>query len=89
MKVDVQGHELPVLQGGLRSLARVDIAIIESSFANDYADLEPSFGEVTGLLTKHGLFPIIFLDYGRTLGPYAWQRDCIFVKSQYLPNIFD
>lgn len=89
LKIDVQGHEIDVLKGASETLPLVDIAILELSFSNEYKDLEPSFARASELMLSAGLFPIIFQDYGRTLSPYAWERDVIFVKKYLLNKIWN
>lgn len=88
LKLDVQGHEVFVLQGASRTLKSVDVAIVEVSFANEYKYLKPSFGEVTGMLRDSGLHPIVFQDYGVASSSYAFERDVIFVKEDLLPRIW-
>jgi len=64
------------------------LALCELSFTTEYQDLDPSFSLATKLFHDSGLFPIIFQDYGRTLSPYSWERDVIFVKKELLNNIW-
>ena len=88
LKLDVQGHEFEVLSGGVRFLKNVDVILAELSFATEYKGKEPSFSAVTNLLQSTGHYPIIFQDYGRSLSPYAWERDVIFVRKHLLGQIW-
>jgi FkbM family methyltransferase len=88
LKVDVQGHELEVLKGSMETLKAIDIIMIELSFAVEYIDIDPSFSEISALLNNSGHHPIIFQNHGRSLSPYAWERDVIFVKKELLDCIW-
>jgi len=88
VKIDVQGHEVPVVRGGGKLLERADIVLVELSFASEYDGLPPSFMLVASILQRSGHYPIIFQDYGRTHSPYAWERDVIFVKEEFLEQIW-
>lgn len=88
LKVDVQGHEQKALNGASGLLPKVDVAIIECSFANEYDGQPPSFASVTDELARAGLYPVIFQDYGRGWSNYAFERDVIFVRESLLKNIW-
>lgn len=88
LKIDVQGHEIEVLKGAVETLKKVDCVLIELSFAHEYEGLVPSFAETTEIMRAAGLYPIVFQNYGRTLSPYAWERDVIFVKEVLLEKIW-
>ncbi len=88
LKVDVQGHEVEVFEGAEQTLANVDICLVECSFANEYEGLEPSFAAFCEKLRKHGLYPVIFQDIGRTISNYGYERDVIFVKSEHLNKVY-
>lgn len=87
LKVDVQGHEAPALSTGPNLLNKVSIAIVEVSFIEEYVGVPPSFGECTSLLRRADLHPVIFQDFGVEYGPYAFERDVLFVKSRLLSQI--
>ncbi len=87
LKVDVQGHEAAALAGAPALLARIDVAIVELSFVEEYAGVEPSFGACAGLLAAAGLHPAIFQEYGRHIMPHAVERDVIFVRRHLLERI--
>jgi FkbM family methyltransferase len=88
LKIDVQGHEVPVLRGAEKLLETVDLCLCELSFAYEYEDLEPSFSFATKELLKHDLHPIIFQEYSRVLSNYAYERDVLFVKKNLLDKIW-
>lgn len=87
LKVDVQGHEAAVLAGGSKLLARVDIAIVELSFVEEYEGVEPSFAICAARMAAAGLYPAIFQEYGRWIIPYAVERDVIFVRRPLLARL--
>jgi FkbM family methyltransferase len=88
LKVDVQGHEVEMIEGSVRTLPAIAVAVVECSFASYYEDKLPSFSRVASALLEAGLYPVIFRDYGRMLGPHAWERDVIFVRRDLLQGIF-
>ena len=53
LKLDVQGYELEVLRGGMRTLGRVDYILSEVSFQSLYEG-QPLFGEVYEFLKSAG-----------------------------------
>jgi FkbM family methyltransferase len=88
VKLDVQGHEAPVVEGGIELLRKANIVIVEVSFAHEFVGQEPSFSRVCALLREAGLYPIVFQDHGRSLSPYPWERDVIFVREEQMRNIW-
>lgn len=88
LKVDVQGHEEKMLDGAAETLRKVDVAIVECTFANEYEGLPPSFAGVVSRLATAGLYPVVFQDYGRSFSTYAFERDVIFVRQPLLKNIW-
>jgi FkbM family methyltransferase len=54
VKIDTQGYELPVINGGRRVIANADIVIVEMSFASLYED-QPLFDDVYEALRNLGL----------------------------------
>lgn len=65
LKIDVQGGELEVLAGAVRTLAEVDVAYIECSFVEFYLG-QALADDVIGALRSHGL---------RLDGVYSVVRD--------------
>ena len=88
LKIDVQGHEIDVLRGAAATLQKADVVLLELSFAPEYEGKEPSFAQACQLMHEAGLYPIVFQNYERTLSPYAWERDVIFVKRGLLDGIW-
>ena len=88
LKIDVQGHEIEVLQGAARTLRAVDVVIGELTFAGEYEGKPPSFAAACSLLHEAGLFPAVFQCYGRELGPYAFERDVVFARQERLNRMY-
>lgn len=88
LKIDVQGHEVFLIEGAEKLLGKLDLCLCEVSFASQYIGHEPSFARVSELLQKYGLYPIVFQDYGRMLSNYASERDVLFAKKTLLDNIW-
>jgi len=92
IKIDIQGAELDVFQGGLKTLSDTVFIVSEVEFIPLYLD-QPLFGDVCKFLTSIGLMFHKFLGIaGRTLRPiimndnlgfasqHMWS-DAIFIKD--------
>jgi FkbM family methyltransferase len=88
LKMDVQGHEEKALVGAVELLRRVDVVIIECSFANEWKGKSPSFAGITRHLADAGLYPIVFQDVLRACSSYPFERDVIFVRENLLSRIW-
>lgn len=81
VKIDVQGYEDRVLQGGLKLLKRVDYVVVEVSFRPLY-DGQAQFRDVYNLLVQAGLLYAGNLD--QLLSPLdasILQADALFVRK--------
>jgi FkbM family methyltransferase len=81
MKIDVEGHELNVLNGGLEFISMaVDTIIIEISFLRDISFEKQSIFEIFSLLNSCGfcLINIIDLYHSKDQDTLLVQMDCIF-----------
>ena len=87
VKIDVQGHETAVIDGGGDWFADVDAVLCEVSFCPEYVGLVPSFVHVAARLAAHDLYPVVFQTYGQTRSNYAVERDVLFVKRSRLDRI--
>ena len=88
VKIDVQGHEMAVCDGGgAEWFAGVDAVLCEVSFCPEYVGLTPSFAHVSARLMAHDLYPIVFQSYGQTISNYAIERDVLFVHRARLDRI--
>jgi FkbM family methyltransferase len=82
MKIDVQGFEHKVLAGAVRTLRRVKVIIIETSFRELYLG-QPLFGDIYTILTGQGF------EYKGTWDPdfrspqdgSSIQQDAVFIRS--------
>ena len=88
VKIDVQGFEIEVIRGALNTLKAAELVLIECSFADEYAEKEPSFAPICAMLRDCDLYPIVFQDFGRSLSNYAFERDVLFVKRELLGKIW-
>jgi len=80
MKIDVQGYELEVLKGAVRTLQRVDICIIECSFEPLYEN-SPLWNDVYSFLYSHGFEYRGAWDQLRASSDNRiLQQDSIFIK---------
>lgn len=80
VKIDVQGYEGHVLQGGERTIRRAALVIIETSFEVLYEG-QPLFDDVYGILTHWGFAyagPVDQLCHPQDRRPL--QQDSLFVK---------
>ena len=88
VKIDSQGNELEVIQGGIETLRRSSVVLLECSFAPQYIDKEHTFSECVAILKNLDLHPIIFQKYGLTISSYGVERDVIFVKKELLSKVY-
>ena len=88
IKIDTQGHEVEVIEGGLNVLALADLVLIECSFAPEYETLDPTFAKVCNTLASVELHPILFQKYSKDISYYCFERDVIFVKKNLLSKIY-
>jgi FkbM family methyltransferase len=92
IKIDIQGAELDVFQGGVETLQDVVSIVSEVEFVHHYID-QPLFGDVCAFLAKQDLMFHKFLRTGgRSLKPiilgndpnlpvqYIWS-DAVFIKD--------
>ena len=81
LKIDVQGYELRVLEGAVKTLDRIRVVLVETGIASLYAD-DASFDEVYRFLTERGFTYAGSVDQlmsprdGRPL-----QQDSVFQKD--------
>ncbi len=81
IKVDVQGYEMHVINGGGKMIALADIIIIETSFQQLYKD-QPLFGDIYDYFTNHGFYFAGNIE--QLLSPVDMQilqADAVFIKS--------
>lgn len=82
LKIDVQGFEDKVLMGGMNTLSRVKVIIIETSFYELYED-QPLFSDIYDFLQKRGF--VYSGNWGEKikspLDGATLQADSIFIKT--------
>ncbi len=90
VKIDAQGHELEIIQGGLNTISRASIVLLECSFAKQYKNKEHTFSRCAQLLSKIDFHPIVFQPRhaGNILSMHAIERNVIFVKKNLLQKVY-
>jgi FkbM family methyltransferase len=90
VKIDSQGHELEIIQGGLKTISRASILLLECSFAKQYKNKEHTFSRCAQLLSKIDFHPIVFQPRhaGNVLSMHAIERNVIFVKKNLLQKVY-
>jgi FkbM family methyltransferase len=90
VKIDAQGHELEIIQGGLKTISRASIVLLECSFAKQYKNKEHTFSRCAQLLSKIDFHPIVFQPRhaGNILSMHAIERNVIFVKKNLLEKVY-
>ena len=89
MKIDVEGHELNVLNGGISFISNnVDIVIIEVSLMRDESVDKQALFDIFAFFNKIGfvLVNAIDLNYVENKPIQLAQMDCIFRNKKYLPS---
>ena len=87
VKIDAQGHEVPIIEGSHQWFRGVDMVPCEVSFAPVYADMTPSFVQAASRLAQHDLWPIVFQTYSDAISSHAFERDVLFVRRSRLDRI--
>ena len=90
IKIDTQGNELEVIQGGLKTIARSSLLLIECSFAEQFKKKEQTFSKCVSLLSKIDMHPIVFQPpHGSyKLSNYAIERNVVFAKKKLLKKVY-
>ncbi len=89
LKIDVQGHEESALRGATATLQKIDVALCELSFVNEYKSVPPSFAPVTEILRQAGLHAVIFQEYGTTLSNHRLESDVIYVRESLFRDLYN
>lgn len=89
IKVDVQGFETEVVKGGLEVFEYADLVIMECSFANEYDEALPTFGELVTILRAMDLHPVNFSSFNIAEMSAAFERNVLFIKSKYFGRIYN
>jgi FkbM family methyltransferase len=91
LKIDVEGHELNVLLGGVQFIKNnVDIIIIEIAMQRDNSSKDQSFMKIFSLLESLGFCLINIYDVHNstylenTKDSMLIQMDCVFRKREYI-----
>ena len=80
IKIDVQGYEKEVILGGIKTIPRADIIIVETSFVELYKK-QPLFEDIYKILTKLGFkYMGSFEQIKSPLNEQILQQDSIFIK---------
>lgn len=87
IKIDIQGAELEVFQGGVKTLANVLAIVSEAELIEHYVG-QPLFGDLCGFLNSQGLQFQKFLGFGgRTLKPVVVDDDPNAVGQQMWTDV--
>lgn len=87
IKIDIQGAELEVFQGGVTTLENVLAIVSEAEFIEHYID-QPLFGDVCAFLSTQGLpFQKILGIGGRALKPILLNNDPNAVSQQMWADV--
>ena len=90
LKLDVQGAELLVLEGGSERLGDILVVHTEVEFLPLYRN-QPLFGDIDAYLRRHGFLFHTLVPFGRTFKPFivnnndeAWMRQIIWADAVYV-----
>jgi FkbM family methyltransferase len=87
IKIDVQGAELLVLEGGLNTLSRADFVLMEVNVLQ-YNEGAPMFHDVVAFMNQHNFQIFDCVEFHSFL-EYCIQLDFIFInrKSKLFPSL--
>lgn len=80
LKLDVQGFELQVLKGGLKSLSQFNYILIEVSLDMLY-DNQPDFSQINNFLESSGFFLYKMIDFNMGKNLNYIEGDFLYRKS--------
>lgn len=81
MKIDVQGFEKRVLDGGQKAIANADLILMECNFFPFCEDMR-TLDVTIAYMSSHGFIPYEFVDYlRRPLDGAMGQCDILFVRQ--------
>jgi len=85
VKIDVQAHELSVLEGGVNTFSNAKVILLEVSMYDLYSN-SSKIGKIEDLLPNHLLFSIPFISYNPKNFRTDWVELC-FVHKQISQSI--
>ncbi len=80
LKIDVQGFEMNVLEGGKNVLKQADVLLIEVSFVRLYKD-EPLFDDIYSYLVKEGFYYAGNVEQLMGSDNQILQADALFIRK--------
>ena len=79
IKIDTQGSELDIIEGGLTLCNKAKGILLEVSLTQ-YNENAPLYDEVINYMTSHGFIKTEILDEARNHGSY--QQDILFINTK-------
>jgi len=80
IKIDTQGSELDIIEGGLNLCNKAKGILLEVSLTQ-YNENAPLYDEVINYMTSHGFVKTEILDEARNHGSH--QQDILFINTKY------
>lgn len=85
MKVDVEGYELPVIQGAKKLLSRKQVSAVILELNGSGENYGFSDSEIVQLMASHGFMPYLYKPFLRELvalpGKNEWSGNTIFIRN--------
>ena len=81
IKIDTQGSELDIIEGGLNLCNKAKGILLEVSLTQ-YNENAPLYDEVINYMTSHGFIKTEILDEARNHGSY--QQDILFINEKLI-----
>jgi len=81
IKIDTQGSELDIIEGGLNLCNKAKGILLEVSLTQ-YNENAPLYDEVIDYMTSHGFIKTEILDEARNHGSY--QQDILFINEKLI-----
>lgn len=85
IKIDCQGSEIPILEGGKDIMSKADIIVLEMPFMGKYNENVPSFIEHVTYMDHNGFIPFNIVENHQAHG-ILFQIDMAFVSKTHPIN---
>jgi FkbM family methyltransferase len=87
IKIDTQGAELRILEGGQRTIERAEVLIVEAWLSRAYGPTTPLLHELVGWMERWGFLVQDFAAEFRNENGFLFAKDLVFWRPGFLPSL--